>query len=105
MFSLCFHNFHAIPIKSNFVYTPIRRTHFEKNSSGEETFIEHDEEILNQLICGEETVDICCTTFAKQDQCEGFDKESCDEVSFNLPNCLLFDPNTCVIFVDRGSYS
>merc|ERR1711934_504048 len=23
-------------------------------SSGEETFIEHDEEILNQLICGEE---------------------------------------------------
>merc|ERR1712212_6144 len=38
---------------------------------------------LNQKICGEEHVNICCTNFAAVDQCVGFDLNSCSEEGFN----------------------
>ena len=58
-------------------------------SSDNEKIIITEEWYLNQLICGEETVNICCTDFAEPYQCEGFDKEDCDEVMF-LFECVNF---------------
>merc|ERR1719331_2459158 len=43
-------------------------------SGGSETFVLVDPDFLNQLICGEETMNICCTKFADPEQCEGFDR-------------------------------
>jgi len=48
-------------------------------SPNNEKIIITEDWYLNQLICGEETVNICCTQFAEPDQCGGFDKENCDE--------------------------
>ena len=59
-------------------------TSWSSSSSDNEKIIITEEWYLNQLICGEETVNICCTEFAEPDQCEGFDKENCDEVILNL---------------------
>jgi len=51
----------------------------ETESPDNEKIIITEEWYLNQLICGEEIVDICCTQFADPGQCVGFDKEICDE--------------------------
>merc|ERR1712168_1188078 len=50
-----------------------------EDPSDNELLIIVDPDFLAQLICAEKTVNICCTKFADPDQCEGLDKENCNE--------------------------
>jgi len=52
----------------------------ETESTDNEKIVIFEDWYLNQLICGEQIVDICCTRFADPDQCEDFDQEICEEL-------------------------
>merc|ERR1712227_390993 len=73
-----------------------------EEKSGKEGFQSLNPEFLNQRICGEKTVNICCTHFSDPLQCEDFNAETCDEDNLEVfggrkPAFQIANPTTKVL--------